>query len=306
MKNKMMNSYLAWPEEYAGSRSDFTCWSHPGSNLSLDFHGDPVEAQLVVFSDGNHHMALQECLDEFSNNYGDLSHIFYVTTPPGPIVNMLKQGGLQLGNLSINVQPDVFISPPNILDELVVQGFMAAHTPFVLNRGNVLLVRKGNPKMITVPSDIMDEDIRLFISHPEIEKASYTAYYDTLNALLPSREVGSDFLKEKISQHQVLFGECIHHREAPQAVAEGSADVAPLFYHLALRYVRIFPEFFDIVPLGGSAEAPDPFPENVVGTTSVGMIGDGGIWGSRFLEYLVSGEAVKIYESHGLRSLQAM
>jgi hypothetical protein len=297
-----MRSYLKWPEETAGKSSNAFKWSHPGSNLCLDFHGNPDKAQLVVFSDGNHHMALRECLDSFSDKYDDLSNIFYATTPPGPIVNMLKLGGLQLGNLTIDVQPDVFISPPNILDSLVDQGFMKSHTPFVQNRGNVLLVRKGNPRQISEASHIMDKNIRLFISHPEKEKASYTAYYDTLKALVSSLDPDTDFLQEKVSQGQVIFGECIHHREAPQAVAEGSADVAPVFYHLALRYVRIFPENFDIVPLGGKVDAPDPLPGNVVARTSIGLVGDGGIWGGRFLKYLLSDEAANIYESHGLSS----
>ena len=38
---------------------------HAGSNLSLDCHGDASRAQLAVFSDGNHHMALAECLRAF-------------------------------------------------------------------------------------------------------------------------------------------------------------------------------------------------------------------------------------------------
>jgi hypothetical protein len=107
----------------------------------------------------------------------------------------------------------------------------------------------------------------------------------------------------KTSQGRVRFGELIHHREAPQAVFDGSADVAPVFFHLALRYKRIFPDCFDIVPLGGSADDPDPLEGNVTVVTSMGLVGDGGSRGSRLLGYLASDEAVKIYESHGLRSL---
>lgn len=302
MKTETTSSYLRWPEENAGRSSGFFQWSHPGSNLCLDFHGDPIKAQLVVFSDGNHHMALRECLDSFSRKYEELSYIFYATTPPGPIVNMLKRGGLQLGNLIINIQPHVFISPPNILEGLIEQGVMTTHSPFVENRGNVLLVRKGNPKNITAASDIMDETVRLFLSHPEREKASFTSYYDTLKALIAVNEMDSDFLREKILQGQIVYGERIHHREAPQALVDGAADVAPVFYHLALRYLRIFPDFFDIVPLGGSVEEPVPLPGNVVGTTSRGLVGDGGIWGGRLLDYLISDEAIKIYENHGLNS----
>lgn len=301
-----MKFHLEWPEEKAGRSRDFFQWSHPGSNICLDFHGDPVKAQLIVFSDGNHHMALRECLDLFAQQNENLSDIFYVTTPPGPIVNMLKTGGLQLGNLSINVKPHVFISPPNILDGLINEGFMSEHIPFAQNRGNVLLVKKGNPKHISEAADIMDENIRLFMSHPDKEKASYSAYYNTLKVLVSEKNTNTEFLQDKISRGQVVFGEYIHHREAPQAVADGSVDVAIVFYHLALRYVRIFPDNFDIVPLGGSVNAPIPLPGNIVGETSIGLIGDGGVWGSKLLKFLISNEAMEIYENHGLRSSLAV
>ena len=97
--------YLDWPEEQVGVDAKYFRWAQPGSNICLDFHGDPVQAQLVVFSDGNHHMALRDCLDLFLGQNKGLSGIFYATTPPGPIVNMLRTGGLQMGNLIISVFP---------------------------------------------------------------------------------------------------------------------------------------------------------------------------------------------------------
>ena len=55
-------SILEWPQEAARLQgSDEPSFGHAGSNLCLDFHGDPKRAGLVVFSDGNHHMALEEC-----------------------------------------------------------------------------------------------------------------------------------------------------------------------------------------------------------------------------------------------------
>lgn len=42
-------AYLEWPEEQVGG--DRRCFrrNQPGLNICLDFHGDPVQAQLVVF-----------------------------------------------------------------------------------------------------------------------------------------------------------------------------------------------------------------------------------------------------------------
>ncbi len=291
---------LDWPEEQAGGDAPFFPWDQPGSNICLDFHGDPCNAQLAVFSDGNHHMALRDCLDLFLRQSKGLSRIFYATTPPGPIVGMLRNGGLQLGNLIIRVFPHVFISPPEILDHLIADGFMSEHVPFVRNQGNVLLVKKGNPQKISNASDLMRDDVRLFLSNPETEKASFRAYYNTLKAMAPARSADPDSLDDKIAKGQVLFGERIHHREAPQAVADGRADVAVVFYHLALRYVRIFPSLFDIVPLGGTVSEPQPAAGNSIGLTHAGIIGDGGEWGGAFVRFLLTRPVSEIYTRHGL------
>lgn len=291
--------HLDWPDEQAGGGGAYLRWEQPGSNICLDFHGDPVKAQLVVYSDGNHHMALQESLDQFAKQNEGLSEIFYATTPPGPIVNILRTGGLQLGNLIISAVPHVFIGPPNVLNKLANDGLMTRHIPFVRNQGNVLLVKKGNPKRIFQVTDLMRSDVRLFLSNPETEKASFIAYYKTLKAMAPEMD-GLNFPDDKMATDQVFFGTRIHHREAPQAVADGSADAAVVFYHLALRYLRIFPDIFDAVPLGGSIEKPEPPPENVVGATHMGLVGDGGKWGQSLVSFLGSKQVMEIYQHHGL------
>ncbi len=303
-------SYLDWPVEVCSEEIQYSRWVQPASNICLDFHGNPAKAQLVVFSDGNHNMALRECLELFRQQNKDLVNIFYATTPPGPIVSMLKQGGLQMGNLVIDVAPNVFISPPNILEKLVADGFMSNHVPFVQNQGNVLLVKKGNPKNILAITDIDQLEIRLFMSNPETEKASFTIYSNTLSMSTSEQNSDSDFedsdpgfLYKKITQSQVHFGKGIHHREAPQAVADGSADVAIVFYHLALHYLRIFPNLFDVIPLGGSIKKPKPLLGNIIGKTNMGLVGDGGKWGKKLLSFLKSKKVMKIYRHHGLRPI---
>jgi hypothetical protein len=37
-----------------------------------------------------------------------------------------------------------------------------------------------------------------------------------------------------------VWGQRIHHREAPEALADGQADAAIVYFHLALRYTGIF------------------------------------------------------------------
>lgn len=295
--------YLDWPEETCSGENQYTRWSQPGSNICLDFHGDPANSRLVVFSDGNHHMALRESLDLFRQQTPGVSDIFYATTPPGPIINLLKTGGLQLGNLLIRITPHIFISPPENLDKLVQSGYMSEHLPFVQNYGSVLLVKRGNPKRIATIKDLVRRDVRLFISNPETEKASFSIYHRTLTDLTSDLISETDIIYVKVTQGQVHFGKAIHHREAPQAVADGSADVAIVFYHLALRYTRIFPDIFEAVPLEGSMEKPEPSEKNVVSKTHAGLIGDGGEWGAAFLDFLKSDAIKEIYRHHGLKPI---
>lgn len=297
------NRYLDWPEESCGEATQYPQWVHAGSNICLDFHGDPARSQLVVFSDGNHHMALQETLTLFRELHPEVSDIFYATTPPGPIINLLKQNGLKVGNLLIRVAPHIFISPPEILDKLVENGYMKAHFPFVQNQGSVLLIKKGNPKGIAGVQDLVREDVRLFISNPITEKASFSIYHHTLTGLISDFTGDSDLLHIKEAQGQVQYGTVIHHREAPQAVADGSADVAVVFYHLALRYRRIFPEIFEAIPLGGSMERPETSDKNIVANTHAGLVKGGGKWGKKFLAFIRTNPVKEIYAYHGLRPL---
>ncbi len=291
---------LTWPDETIYSPGDIPKWCHAGSNLYLDFHGDPVAAKLVVFSDGNHHMALKETLQLFHRDNPEVERIFYVTTPPGPVLALLKHGSLQIGNFILSVTPHVFISPPPVLDHAVRAGYMREHVPFMRNRGNVLLIKKGNPKNILGVADLAREDVRLFLSNPKTETVSHKGYVATLKGMAARENVDLSFLSVERPNKKVVYGERIHHREAPQAIVDGHADVAVVYYHLALHYTRIFTELFDMIPLGGTTRDPRPFPENVISLTHAGIIGDGGQWGPRFLHFLSSGPVREIYSHHGL------
>lgn len=290
-----MSPPLDWPREWARDRTDQPVWFHAGSNFSLDFHGDPRRAQLVVFSDGNHHMALEACLQQFLARHPQAEDVFYATTPPGVLLQWIEAGTVSLGNLCLSLRPHLFISPPNILDRVVGDGHAARHVPFMRSRGNVLLVHRHNPKGIHAISDLMRPDVRLFLSNPKTETASYEVYARSLEGLARRQGLAANVLDGV----RIVHGERIHHREAPQALADDRADAAFLYYHLALRYTRVFPERFELLALDGTPE--DPAPENVVSRFHLALIGDGGNWGGRLHEFMLGPEAATIYAHHGLQ-----
>jgi Bacterial extracellular solute-binding protein len=228
---------LKWPEELARTTTDQPRWAHAGTNLCLDFHGDPQRAGLVVFSDGNHHMALQECLHAFLAQHPEIGDIFYTTTPPPVLLQWLEAGSLVMGNLRLSLRPQLFISPPKVLERAIAAGHAKSQTAFMRSRGNVLLVRKNNPKNIRSVADLARADVKAFLSNPETETPSYQVYVETLRRFSGKQGVKLDFLDANLDKPhpRLMFGERIHHRELPQALADSRADVAPVYFSGAVR-----------------------------------------------------------------------
>ncbi len=292
---------LDWPLEAAARSASNPRWYQAGSNICLDFHGDPTRAKLVVFSDGNHHMALEETLQTFVRRHTDLDDVFYATTPPGVLMDALQYGGLWLGNLRLSVRPQVFIGPDDVLQRAVEQQWVTSVVPFMKSRGNVLLVRRGNPLGIVAVDDLLRPEVRLFISNPDTEGTSFNVYAQTIRNIAAHQHLDKAAVDTLLSRSapNTVFGARIHHREAPAALAEGRADVACVYHHLALRYVRIFPHLFEYVPLPGAPDA-QPAAGNVVTRYSAGLITGTDQWGPRLLDFLQSPATFDIYARHGL------
>lgn len=288
---------LTWPYEGATPLpARATRFSQIGSNLCLDLHGDPVTSRVVVFSDGNHHMALADALGAFRSEHPDVNDIFYATTPPNVLTEAMKSGALVVGNLRLTVRPDVFIGPVAFLTRLREEGVLCEPHVLARSRGNVMLVRKGNPMAISGIGDLTRTDVRLFLSNPVTEAVSYQAYATTLRQVAARKGLDMRFLDPTgRASSRVVYGKRIHHREAPQCLADGRADVAVVFYHLALRYVRIFPDLFEFVPL-----TPEGDPDQVVGTTAVAKTTIAGEWGARVVAFLLTEKVGHIYREHGL------
>jgi len=303
-----MTHYLTWPLETAAhpasNRTDETSrWMQPASNISLDFHGDPLQAKLVVFSDGNHHMALLEVIRRFQQLQPNVQDVFYATTPPGVLLDIIKHGAIILGNLTLSRQPHVFISPEFILQKLYATGAVNNYQAFMRSCGNVMLVPHGNPKGIENLSSLLRDDVTLFLSNPKTETASYQVYYNTLLSMARSMGIETGIMQSYLDSttSSILYGERIHHREAPQYVYDGRADVAVVYYHLALRYTRIFPEQFSIVPLTGEGATPADETGNEQTTYYLSTMQDPGEFGQAFVEFCLTDEVAEIYRAHGLQ-----
>ena len=247
-------------------------------------------------------MALAEVIAAFQHQTPELNGIFYATTPPGVLLNIVQQGQIQMGNLIVSQQPHVFISPEGILQKLIQLGKATQYQAFMQSQGNVLLIRKGNPKSINSINDLLRDEVTLFLSNPETETASHEVYKDTLLDVAKQLKI-EQAIAEKIDSGNpsLIYGERIHHREAPQALYDGKADVAVVYYHLALRYSRIFADEFSFVSLtNGKVSEINQEIGNQQTTYYMTTLNEPGSFGEQFIKFCLTDEVTAIYQRHGL------
>src|ERR1700681_491616 len=117
---------------------------------------------LVIFTEGNHLMVLlgDDIVRAFPSwaksqpQYADLDldNVVVVTLPQPVVVQMIRTGGIALGNLTLDVSrksgfyPDIVMGGGDPLRQLRKFGAIEPEARFFSrNRGPDLLVRKGNP-----------------------------------------------------------------------------------------------------------------------------------------------------------------
>lgn len=267
---------LSWPRDLTGGSPNLTA---KNSNSVLDLHADITKCDMVLSTAGNYHMALRDLWHDFYLPAMDtagypLNTWLYTTSPPISPEQITKER-VTVGNVRSHCLPQVAVGPGKIMDDVIALGVAEGDpVPIIRNRGNVLLVRAGNPKNIQSIWDLGRTDVRVSTSNPTREPGSFGNYSNSIYdiAVNDSNPNSSDadnlfnaIFNSTIADKWVT-GRRIHHREVPWLIARNHADVAPIFYHLALYAKLTFPDKFDIVPLGGTVDMPVPLPGNRVAT----------------------------------------
>lgn len=209
----------------------------------------------------------------------------YSTSPPVSIPQLQNGGRLTFGNMEIRGVPMVVMGPNGIMNAVVAGGFNDGDRAKILsNFGNVLLVRKGNPRHIRDIWDLGRRSVRVVTSNPVTEPGSFGNYSSSIfhitfreveantgDIWVAQRRASRLFNRVFNPRHNAkrkkwVVGDRIHHRDVPQAIANGEADVGPIFYHLAQTAIEANPDLFEIVPLGGTVDDPQPVLGNRVAT----------------------------------------
>jgi len=270
---------LNWPSDFKKTAPNLT---EPTSNRLNDLHGELGGCDLVLSTSGNYHMALKEIWQKDLVKRSLIKNWFYTTSPPiSPDQATTKT--VQFGNLSLNCNPNVAVGPKKIINRLKKANLTVGEpVKIIKNQGNVILVKKGNPKNIKSIWDLGRKDVTVVTPNPLSERGSFgnfsnTIYNIALNDLTPPKNMNATKLFNSIfntdqKKCDVILKTCkwvsgkrIMHREQPWAINSNKADAGVIFYHTALYIKNAFPDKFDVVMLGGTIKNPTPLKGNKIG-----------------------------------------
>ena len=174
------------------------------TNTVLDIVGRiGTPPSLVIFSEGNHLMALlsDEILSAFptwakaQSRYADLGldNVVVVTMPQPIVVQTVRTGAIALGNLTLDMSrasglyPDIVMGGPAPLRELRKLGVLEPQARyFSKNRGRALLVRKGNPLGVHGLADVARTGARV-AQADAVEAGARAGNRAAIEGLLESR-----------------------------------------------------------------------------------------------------------------------
>lgn len=263
---------LQWAFDYGLQQPNI---NDTNSNVLWDFHGTLDTCDVMLSTEGNYHMALHDIWSVFLSEFKEpLKNAFYTTSPP-LVVPQLANSVVQVGNLYAKCPPSVTVANKAVIDKLVAQGSTDGEVyPIFQARGVVMLVKRGNPKNIKTIWDLGRTDVNLITPTTTYESGVFAIYTGSIYGIAqndphPPAGMNADklfgdlFNNVSSNPNKWLMGARIHHRDEPWSVAFGKADVAVIYYHLGLFAKQSFPDVFDIVPLGGTIDNPQPLAGTV-------------------------------------------
>jgi ABC-type molybdate transport system substrate-binding protein len=257
-----------------------------------DLHGNPADARLVLFIGGNQFFVLPQLIAAFEDQNPALKgHIFYETLPPGILRKQIAAGNtLTLGNLTLQVQPDVYEAGARVLQQMEQSGQVQNVVRYATN-DLAIMVKAGNPKHIRSLEDLGRADVTLSMPNPQWEGVA--------NQIASSlRKAGGQPLEQTVYQDKVKTGKTIlteiHHRQTPIRIMNGTAD-AGVTWASEVRFQKQLGN-----PIAGVA-IPDAL--NTTATYAGGVMTDAphAQAAKKWLAFLQTEKAQAIYREFGFQ-----
>jgi ABC-type molybdate transport system substrate-binding protein len=259
-----------------------------------DLHGNPVDAKLVLFIGGNQFFVLPQLIKGFEEEHPELKgQIFYETLPPGILRKQIAaRDTLTIGNLTLEVHPDVYEAGARVLHEMASKGAIKDVVEYATNN-LAIMIPAGNPKHIASLKDLASPGLKLSMPNPEWEGVA-NQIADAL------RKAGGDPLYQAVYHSKVTDGTSvlteIHHRQTPMRIMQGQAD-AGVTWASEVKFQEKIGN-----PISGVA-IPDS--QNMTAIYAAGMLPNAphAQIAAEWLKYLTTDKAQSIYHQFGFKSI---
>ena len=258
----------------------------PGVDNVPDLFGDINDPQLVVFFGGNQFMVIDELIAAFKKAYPMYKRIFVETLPPGILAKQIEGGTLTIGNMRIDLKPDVYTAGKNRIDQ----------TPEWFSRTEVygknklaIMVQKGNPKNIKGLNDLGRSEIRISMPNPawegigkRIEEAYVKAGGEELKTMIMDTKV----------KDSTTYLTQIHHRQTPMRILYNQSDAAPVWYTEAF-YQKMIGHPVEMIEI--------PAKENIEAISVAGILkaAHHKKAAKDFMDFMVSANGKAVYKKYG-------
>ena len=258
----------------------------PGVDNVPDLYGDINNPDLIIFFGGNQFMVIDDLVAAFKKAYPAYKKVFVETLPPGILARQIESGSITIGNLRIDLKPDIFTAGKSRIDQ----------TPEWFSRTEVygknrlaILVQKGNPKKIKGLQDLGRTNVRVSMPNPAWEgigKRIEEAYV----------KAGGEALKRTIMETKVkdstTYLTQIHHRQTPMRILYNQSDAAPVWYTEAFYQAMI----------GHPVEMIEiPANENIEAISVAGMLKAAPHKKAArdFMDFMMSASGKAVYKKYG-------
>lgn len=258
----------------------------PGVDNVPDLFGDINDPQLVVFFAGNQFMVLDELMAAFRQAYPQYQRIFAETLPPGILAKQIEGGSITVGNLRIDIKPDIYTAGKTRIDQM--QDLFVRTEAYAGNR-LAIMVQQGNPKKIKGLKDLGRKEVKVVMPNPQFEGIARRIEEAYVAA-------GGEQLKQTIMEEKVKNGTTyltqIHHRQSPMRILYKQSDAGPVWYTEAY-YQQMLHHPVSLVEI--------PAKENIKATYVAGLLKNAPHpqAAKDFMDFLISPAAKAIYQKYG-------
>ena len=258
----------------------------PGVDNVPDLFGDINDPQLVVFFGGNQFMVIDELIAAFKKAYPMYKRVFVETLPPGILAKQIEGGTLTIGNMRINLKPDVYTAGKNRINQ-TPEWF--CRTEVYCKNKLAIMVQKGNPKNIQELNDLGRSEVRISMPNPawegigkRIEEAYVKAGGEELKTMIMDTKV----------KDSTTYLTQIHHRQTPMRILYNQSDAAPVWYTEAF-YQKMIGHPVEMIEI--------PAKENIEAISVAGILkaAPHKKAAKDFMDFMVSANGKAVYKKYG-------